>query len=239
MIFGPIDHVGWASASSTGDAGQLGPPCGPGTGPPLAVSTIRGSSRPGADRRPAGTGGWRSARSRPGSARPPAWPAAAARPVRRRSGSPCWPAPAACPPRSVARVTGSPAKPTTPLTTTSASSARSARSSTTSANGRASATSARRAGSATATTFGRSSRAWAISVVDRGADAEADDLVAVALGADDVEGLGADRARRAGDGDPHRHACSLPGWASRCRPRSAGRASLRRRPARPAGPVAT
>ena len=47
-------------------------------------------------------------------------PAAAARPGRRRSGSPCWPGPGACPPRSVAMVTGRPAKPTTPLTTTSA-----------------------------------------------------------------------------------------------------------------------
>ena len=108
------------------------------------------------------------------------------------------------PRRSVAIVTGSPAKPTTALTTTSASSTRSARSSTTVANGSAAATSARRAGSPTATKRGRNSLAWAMSDVDGRADAEGDDLVARRLGADDVERLGADRAGRAGDGDADR-----------------------------------
>ena len=219
VIFGPIDQVGWASASS------LVTPASssrrrPRNGPPLAVSTIRVSSRPGAtdDRRH-----WCTAQcsestgisSAPGVAR-----------------SGCTTGPAAIrlsllarasrlPAASVATVTGSPAKPTTPLTTTSASSTRPARSSTTWANGSASATSARgrRIGD------GDHLRPVLEGLRDqgrrRGADAQADHLVAVTLGADDVEGLGADRARRAGDGDPHRHACSLPGRASRCRPAEA------------------
>ena len=32
VIFGPIDHVGWASASATRDVGELGGRCGRGTG---------------------------------------------------------------------------------------------------------------------------------------------------------------------------------------------------------------
>ena len=74
-------------------------------------------------------------------------------------------------------------------------------SSTTVANGIAAATSARRAGSPTDTKRGRNSRGLLDEHVDRRADAERDDLVAAALGADDVERLGADRAGRAGDGD--------------------------------------
>ncbi len=46
VIFGPMLHVGWASASLDGDLrpGRRG--CGPGTGPPLAVSTMRARSAP-------------------------------------------------------------------------------------------------------------------------------------------------------------------------------------------------
>ena len=46
--------------------------------------------------------------------------------------------------------------------------------------------------------------AWAISASTDDADAEADDLVATGLGADDVERLRPDRPGRAGDGDAHR-----------------------------------
>ena len=45
--------------------------------------------------------------------------------------------------------------------------------------------------------------------VDRRADAERDDLVAAGLGADDVERLRPDRPRRAGDGDTHRDMASV------------------------------
>ena len=167
-----------------------------------------GDLAPGDRRSPAGTGARRCARCRPGPARRRASRAAAARRVRRRSGSPCSPAPAACRARSAAIVTGSPAKPTTALTTTSATSARSASSSTTVANGRAAATSARRAGSPTATKRGRNSAACSTRTSTDEPTPSADDLVAAALGADDVERLGADRAGRAGDGDPHRVYCA-------------------------------
>ena len=172
----------------------------PRNGPPLAVSRIRATSRPAAadERRH-----WCTAQcslstgtsSAPGVARS-GWttgPAAIRLSLLARARR--------LPPRSVAIVTGSPAKPTTALTTTSAASTRSARSSTTVANGSAAATSARRAGSATATNRGPELPGLLDEHVDRRADAEGDDLVAVALGPDDVEGLGADRAGRAGDGD--------------------------------------
>ena len=201
VIFGPIDHVGWASASSTRHVGELG-------GRAAAERAAAGREQQPGDlavrRRPtsAGTGARRSARCRPAPARRPASPAAAARPGRRRSGSPCWPGPAACPGRSVAIVTGRPAKPTTALTTTSACSTRSARSSTTVANGQRGGD----LGPPGRVADGDDARAgtpWPASMsdVDRRADAEGDDLVARRLGADDVERLRADRAGRAGDGD--------------------------------------
>jgi hypothetical protein len=46
--------------------------------------------------------------------------------------------------------------------------------------------------------------------LDRGSDAEGDDLVARRLGADDVQRLGSDRSGRAGDGDP----CQVQGFST-------------------------
>ena len=63
VIFGPIDQVGWASASATPTVASCSP-VRPRNGPPEAVSSRR---RHLVDRgRPGGTGGWRSARSRRG-----------------------------------------------------------------------------------------------------------------------------------------------------------------------------
>ena len=141
--------------------------CGRGTGPPLAVSTIRCTrSGPAAaqrlqalvhravlavDRHQLGAGGL------PHPLRPPA---------RRRSATPCWPAPGAGRRASVARVTRRPAKPTTPFTHTSASAPRLARPSSptrSSQDGRAALSSSRWVPSATATTAGRRRAAWAAS----------------------------------------------------------------------------
>ena len=159
VIFGPIDHVGWARASSTVTCSSSARGR-PRKGPPLAVSTMRRtraglslarrhmctaqcsestgtSSAPGVRRARWTTG--------PAAMRDSLLARASRRPASR-----------------VARVTRRPAKPTTPLTTTSASSARLARASTparTSHSGTASATCRAAASSATATTFGRTARA--------------------------------------------------------------------------------
>ena len=81
---------------------------------------------------------------------------------------------------------------------------------TTSANGSASATSARAAGRPPRPPWGGTRGPGRRGSAADEHDAEADDLVAVALGPDDVERLGADRAGRPSDGDPDRHAASLP-----------------------------
>ena len=117
VIFGPIDHVGWASASSTvtsaSDAGAR-----PRNGPPLAVSTRRASSDGpaaaqalvdgavlGVDRAGSRPRACRARRRPPG---PPAMSDSLLASARR------------FPAARAASVTGSPAKPTTPLTATSA-----------------------------------------------------------------------------------------------------------------------
>ena len=205
VIFGPIDHVGWARASATvTDAKSSGRR--PRNGPPDAVSTIRADFADAAPE-PARRHWWMAQCSESTGM--------SSAPGVDRSG--CTTGPAAIsdsllasarrlPARSVATVTGRPAKPVTPLTTTSASSARrAARSSTTSANGNRSATSARASGSATATTLGRQRSAWATQCVDRRPRSEPDDLVPLGISGDHIEGLRADRTRRPGDGDANAH----------------------------------
>ena len=117
VIFGPIDQVGWRSASAMVTVASCS----------LRVAPER-SAAGGDDQtpnlarfRPAGTGRARSARCRPGRSRRSRVHGPRPRPDRRRSGSPCWRAPAACRASSAAMVAGSPAKPTTALSTTSAS----------------------------------------------------------------------------------------------------------------------
>src|SRR5262245_7489637 len=161
VIFGPMAHVGWANAWSTVTVASSGA-VRPRNGPPLAVSRMRATSRSTADdeRRH-----WWMAQcslstgtnSAPGVARNGCTTGPAA--IRlsllaRASRLPC---------RSVAMVTGRPAKPTTALTTTSAGSARSSKRSTTVANGSADATSARRSARPTATTDGLNSLACSMS----------------------------------------------------------------------------
>ena len=163
VIFGPIAQVGWARAWSTVTAARS-PAERPRNGPPLAVSTMRVTSRidpsakPADDRRH-----WCTAQcslstgtsSAPGVARSGCTTGPAAMRLS------LFASPRRLPDRSVSIVTGSPANPTTPLMTTSASDTRSAWSATTSTPGSAAATSRRLASSATATTAGRNSRAWA------------------------------------------------------------------------------
>ena len=170
MIFGPIDQVGWASASSTLDRGQLVP------GPPPERAPGRGEHQP-APRRPgvAGPqalveravlgvhrddlGARRCAVARWTTGAPAMSDSLLAR-ARRRPAS------------SAARVTGSPAKPTTPLTDHLGQAWRSrpgprSRPPPRSPAAAAAASSGASAGSPMATTSGRSRRAWATEHVDR------------------------------------------------------------------------
>ena len=89
-------QVGWASASLDGDVGQLVAASGRGTGPPLAVSTMRRDLVGGVagaqalvDGAVLGVDGHELGAGR--------GPRRAAPPGRRRSATPCWPAPGACP----------------------------------------------------------------------------------------------------------------------------------------------
>ena len=134
VIFGPICQVGWARASAMVIPASSSP-LRPRNGPPLAVSTIRRNGPvvavpPVASVAAAGCQRWASMARRhwwmaqcsestgmisaPGVARtrcttgPPAMSDSLLASANRRPAS------------SAARVTGSPAKPTTPLTTTSA-----------------------------------------------------------------------------------------------------------------------
>ena len=142
--------------------------------------------------------------------------AAAARPGRRRSGSPCWPGPSRLPARSVATVTGSPAKPTTRVDDDVGAVDEVGEV----VDDRGERQRGGHLGPPRRVADGdvaRAELAWparpATSTDD--ADAERDDLVAVGLGPDDVERLGADRAGRAGDGDARRlsaAALSGPGF---------------------------
>ena len=119
VIFGPMDQVGWARASATRRPSASSSPAPPAEGPARGGEQQPGHAPRGP--RPAGTGGGRSARSRPGRSRPPAccrarWtrgaPAMIDSLLARASRRPA---------SRAARVTGSPAKPTTPLTATWAS----------------------------------------------------------------------------------------------------------------------
>ena len=115
MTTGPMAQVGWASACSDGDVGQL-------VAPPAAERAAgRGEHQPrdlvGRGRR-AGTGRARSARSRPGrSGRAAPRPSPAGRP---RPATPCSPAPAVAPVASAASVGPRPREPVIPLSTVSA-----------------------------------------------------------------------------------------------------------------------
>ena len=215
----------------------------PRNGPPLAVSTMRRELAPG--RRSLARRHWWTAQcsvSTGTSSAPGRRAAAAAPPARRRSATPCWPSARRLPAASAASVTGSPAKPTTPFTTTSASSARSASASarhapraTGSASPRASAASRRRRRPRRPSAGARAPGSTSTSTDD--ARAEGDDLVAVGLGAHDVEGLGADRAGRAGDGDTTRRSSRprlRPAVRTHARTDARRRAGSRRRAARTA-----
>ena len=122
VIFGPIDQVGWASASSTVTAASSAR-VRPRNGPPLAVSTKPGHRRArsplaaqalvdgavlGVDRDDLGPGG------AGGPAAPPGAPAMSDSLLASASRRPA---------SRAASVTASPAKPTTPLTATSATAA--------------------------------------------------------------------------------------------------------------------
>ena len=205
VIFGPIDHVGWASASSTRTRPQLG------SGAPPERPAARRDQQAGdlpvrAPPTTAGTGGPRSARCRRGPARRRASRAAAARPGPAAMRLSLLASASRLPWRSVASVTGRPANPTTALTTTSASSDQPGEVVDDRGVGQ------RRGdlGPPGGVTDGDVPRVELPGLgderLDRGPDAEPDDLVARGLGPHDVERLGADRAGRAGDGDADRGA---------------------------------
>ncbi len=204
VIFGPIFHVGWARASSTVTCGQLGRAVRPRNGPPLAVSTIRATPRSplrvgpqalvhgavlAVDRDQLGAGRVRDSGCTTG---PAAISDSLLASASRR------------PARSVASVTGRPAKPTTPLTTTSASPA------TTRAHRRPPWRRAARrpASSSRAGVRRRRPPSAAARRPARRAGRPRTPRRArrprtVGLGPDDVERLGSDRAGRPGDGDLH------------------------------------
>jgi len=163
VILGPIDQVGWAKASATVTAARS-ERLRPRNGPPLAVSTRRATSPAEPLRRH-----WWMAQcsestgriSAPGVRRTPATAGAPAISDSLLARASRFPAPRA------ARVTGSPANPTTPLTTTSACEPSDARAS---APARSSIPGASlsfndgaRSSSASATTEGWNSAAWAAS----------------------------------------------------------------------------
>ena len=108
------------------------------------------------------------------------------------------------PAASVARVTGSPANPTTALTTTSAALHHIGHLADDLTPGSAAATSARLAGSATATSCRPELAGLRDDRVGRRTDPEPDDLVGLGLGADHLERLRPDRPRRPGDRHPDR-----------------------------------
>ena len=121
VILAPIAHVGCASASVDGDPGQL-LARRPRNGPPEAVKTMPPSAPAAA--RPRHCMERASARSRPGAAAAAARAAPRAPAGRRRRGSPCSPARGRRPHSSVARLASSPAAPTMALSTMSAPAAR-------------------------------------------------------------------------------------------------------------------
>ena len=121
---------------------------------------------------------------------------------RRRSATPCWPAPGGARLSRAARVTGRPAKPTTPLTTTSAGRWRrparpSAPASTSVPAGTRSASSPARAGVADGHQLGPQALGLRGQEVDRALGGEGDHPERPGSAVDDLDGLGADRPRRA------------------------------------------